>query len=78
MRPPGERLDHVVERRPPLHDPVGEAHRERAVARGEAEPRRLAVQRPVRVRALLEHPPDDGERARARGRDAGRLGPGPA
>ena len=35
-RPLGERLDHVVERRAALDDAVGEAHRERAVARRRA------------------------------------------
>jgi hypothetical protein len=64
----------VVERVAPLHDTVGEAHRERAVARIQVEALGLAVQRPVGVRAALEHAPDDCDRARARGRDP-RRGP---
>ncbi len=66
-RPPGERLDHVVERRAALHGAVGEPRGERAVARLEAVAARLAVQRAVGVGALLEDPPDDRVRARASG-----------
>ena len=63
----GERLDHVVERRPALDDAVREAHRERAVAR--VERGGLAMQRLVRIGSVLEHAPDDRVGAHAGTRD---------
>ena len=65
-RAPGERLDQVVERRPALHRAVGQARRQRALARVQPEPARLAVERAVGPGALLEDPPQHGERARTR------------
>ena len=69
-RAPGERLDQVVERRPALHRAVGQAHRERALARVEPEPARLAVQRAVGPRPVLEDAPQHGKRACTRRRTA--------
>ena len=63
-----ELLDEVVERQPPLDGPERELHRQRPLAR--IEVLRLAVQRAVGVRALLEDAPDDGEGDAARRRDA--------
>ena len=69
QRPARERHDHVVERVPPLHDAVGEPHGQRAVAGAQVQSPRLAVQRAVRVGALLEHAARDCERAHPCGRD---------
>ena len=66
-----DRLDRVVERACPLHGPVGELPRERAVAVVEAGGR--GAQRPVRVGLVLEDASDDVERGRARGRDRGAI-----
>src|SRR5262249_1645899 len=68
--PLGKLGDHVIERRLALHDAVGEPGRQRALARVELQPPRLAVQRTVGPRVLLEDAPDDRVRASARGRHA--------
>ncbi len=62
-RAPRECLDQVVERRAALHRSVGEAHRERTLARVEPEPARLAVQRAVGPGTVLEDAPQDRKRA---------------
>ena len=52
--PPPELLDRVVERPCALDRAVGELTRERPVTL--VEPCRFGAERPVRVRAVLEHP----------------------
>ena len=74
-RAPGERGDHVVERRAPLHGAVRQPGRERAIAWRQAEPRRLGVERAIGVRAVLEHAPHDGVGAGARGGGRGSARP---
>ena len=77
-RPPGQRLDHMVERGAALHGAVRQAHRERAVARVERVPPRFPVQGPVRVCSFLEDPPEHGVGAGARGGRRFSLVPGAA
>ncbi len=60
-RAPGERLDQVVERRAALDRAVGQPHGQRALARVEVEPARLAVQHAIGPRPVLEDAAQDGE-----------------
>ena len=69
----GQLRGDVIERGAPLDGPVGERHRQRAVAR--LEPGRLGGERSVGVGVVLEHAADDPERARPRRRHAA-LAPG--
>ena len=70
----GKRLDHVVERGHALDGAVAELRGQREIARVQPQALRLAVQRAVGPRALLEHAPHDRVRARARGGDDWGLG----
>ncbi len=68
-RPSGEPLDEVVERALSLDGAVGQAHRQRAIARIELAG--LGKERLVGVGAVLEHASQHRVGAAARGRDGG-------
>jgi hypothetical protein len=71
-RPAGQLGDHVVQSGAALDRAIRELGRERVVARVKAQAARLAVQRAVGPRPLLEDTAEDRERARTGRRDTGR------
>ena len=70
--PPGERPDQVVERRHPLHGPVGELRRQAAVAPVQAGPAGLRHERPVRPGAVVEDALEHAKGDHASGSDGQR------
>ena len=73
-RPAGQALDHVVERGDALDGAEAQLRGQREVARVQPQAPRLAVQRAVGPRVLLEHAAHDRVRARARRGDIGASG----